>query len=225
MCDALDGVQAFHLRAQQSGQPQSLGHRDQQAGPGVAQNADLAPQMIFDLRESHRGIDRHWNSAGIKDAEKGNEIIDTGRQHQGDAIAGRHVTRNQAARNGARSGCEFGIGQGSKNRRLVLQHGQMQPIGMPRRMPLKNLDQGPRFARRRHRWKGGNSTAFPARPAAVQVPPVPMPARDRGRFPPRQWSEQGAARGMRARSAGSARFEPGCRSPNRARSDWPSERQ
>ena len=50
MRNALDGIQAFHLRAQQSGQPHPLGHRDQQAGPGVAQNADLAPQMIFDLR-------------------------------------------------------------------------------------------------------------------------------------------------------------------------------
>jgi hypothetical protein len=90
----------------------------------------------------------------IKDAKKSSEIIDTGREHQGNAITGRNVTRNQAARKGARSGCKFSICQATKNRRLVLQHGQVQTVRMLRCMPLENLDQGPRFARSRHRWEG-----------------------------------------------------------------------
>src|ERR1019366_4419716 len=73
--------------------------------------------------------------------------------------------------------------------------------------------------------EGQDPTAFPERPAAVQVRPVPMPARGHARSPPRQWSEQGAARGMLARSAGSTRYDLGYRSPNRARSDWTGERR
>ena len=100
----------------------------------------------------------------IKDAKKSSEIIDTGREHQGNAITGRNITRGQAARNGAGSGCEFSICQATKNRRLVLQHGQVQTVGMLRRMPLENLDQGPRFARSRHRWEGRTRRRFKSYP-------------------------------------------------------------
>src|SRR5450759_1613110 len=72
---------------------------------------------------------------------------------------------------------------------------------------------------------GQNPAAPPELPAPAQVRPVPKPARGHARSPPRQWSEQGAARGMRARSAGSTRYDLGYRSPNRARSDWTGERR
>ena len=52
--------------------------------------------MILELRE-HRRVDRHRNGAGTKDAEECDEKVDTGRQHQGNAIRGRNVARDEAA--------------------------------------------------------------------------------------------------------------------------------
>ena len=149
--DALGGIQRFHLRAQQSRKLPALGHRDQEPGTGIAQDAGLAAQMILDLRKPHRRVDRHRNGAGIKNAEESNEKIDAGRQHHGDAVARDDILGDQAASQVAGFGGEFAVCQRAENGRLILQYGQMQTVRMAGRMPFQNLDQGLCFAGSRHR--------------------------------------------------------------------------
>src|SRR5271157_4820905 len=49
--DALESLQDFGLRAEQSGEAPPFRQRDQKPGAGVAQNAGLAAQMLLELRE------------------------------------------------------------------------------------------------------------------------------------------------------------------------------
>ena len=79
--NAFDSVQGLNLGAEEARKPPPLRHRDQYAAAGVAQDGGLAAEMILKLREPHWRIDRHWNSAGIKDPEESDEKIDAGRQH------------------------------------------------------------------------------------------------------------------------------------------------
>jgi hypothetical protein len=78
---ALDGAQLIQLGAQQPCEPLPLWHNDEKAGARVAQDADLAAQVILELRKPHRGIDRHRNRTGVEDAEERNKEVNAGREH------------------------------------------------------------------------------------------------------------------------------------------------
>ena len=118
--DALQSLQDIGLRAEQSCETPPFRQRDQEPSACVAQNAGLAAQMLFDLREPHRRINRDGNRAGIKDAEKGDEEIDSRRQHQGDAISGDDIAHDQAAAHDLRPGGEFAVGERAQDSRFVL---------------------------------------------------------------------------------------------------------
>ena len=76
--------------------PEPLGHRDQHAGAGIAENAGLTAGIVLDLRALHRRIDRHRHRAGIENAEECHEEIDSRRQHERDPIARHDVALDQA---------------------------------------------------------------------------------------------------------------------------------
>jgi hypothetical protein len=131
--------------------------------------------MILELRQPHRRIDRHRNGSGVKNAEERDKKITAGWEHQGNAIPGRNVARNQATPDVARSACKFTVSQCGENRRLVLKYGQVQTVWMPRCMPLKNPDKGLGFARSRHRRevrrrRRFKSYALPPRSGLVHRP-------------------------------------------------------
>jgi hypothetical protein len=108
----------------------------------------------FKLQKPHRRINRNRYCAGTEDAEEGDEKIDACRKHDADPVARRHVMPDQTLCEPLGPGCKFSVGEGAENRRLVLQYGQMQPIGMTCGMPLEHLDQGARFMGGRHCRKG-----------------------------------------------------------------------
>ncbi len=71
-----------HLRSEQVGQHLGFLQRDQHRNLGVAQNACVAAEMVFNLRQPRRRIDRHWNAPGEQDAEKAIEVVCRSGKHQ-----------------------------------------------------------------------------------------------------------------------------------------------
>ena len=112
--------------------------------------------MFFDLRKAHRRVDRNRYCASIENAEEDHEKFDAGRKHHANPVTWRDVARDQTLCDPPGPGCKFSVGEGAENRRLILQHGQMQPIGVSCGMPLKRLDQGARFVGSRYRGKASS---------------------------------------------------------------------
>jgi hypothetical protein len=74
--------QARHLGAQQRRHRLRLRHGDDEGGLGVVEDARVAPEVVLDLRQARRRIDRHGYAAGQQDAEEAGEVVAAGRQHQ-----------------------------------------------------------------------------------------------------------------------------------------------
>ena len=73
----------------------ACGHREQQPGFGVAQDSDTALQVVFELRQARRGIQRHRHAAGIERAVERREELASGRQHHGHRVARRRSHARQ----------------------------------------------------------------------------------------------------------------------------------
>ena len=144
----LHRIERIHLPAQQRRQPQALRHRHQDARAGIAQDAGLPAQVVLDLRQPRRRIDRHRHRAGVEDAEKGDEEFQAGRQHQRDPVARHDVALDQAGGDAPPRHGELPVGQRPKGGERVVEQRDMHPVGMVRHMPLQHLHQGAGFARR-----------------------------------------------------------------------------
>ena len=72
---------------QQDAERTDLRIGNEQVGFGVAQNAPLTPQMLFDLSATKWRIDGHWNGTSREHRKERDEEVSTGRQHDDDAIA------------------------------------------------------------------------------------------------------------------------------------------
>ncbi len=94
--DGGDRAEARHRGGQQARHQQRVVGRDQHRGLRVGEDAPLATQMFFQLRASHRRIDRHRHAAGQQHAVESKEIIGATRQHQGHALADLKAARLQA---------------------------------------------------------------------------------------------------------------------------------
>ncbi len=97
-CGVIDMAQAGHAGLQQAGDDHRLGHRHQQRGAGVVEDAGVAQHMLLELRGARRRVDRHRHRAGAQDAEVGAEVRRRGRQHDGHALARLHAGALQAGR-------------------------------------------------------------------------------------------------------------------------------
>ncbi len=197
--DALDRGQASHLRLQQGRDASPFRNRYQHTRAGVAQDARLTAQVLLQLRQPHRRIDRDRHCASIENGEKRNEEVAARRQHQGDAIAGHDIPLDQALRGFARGLGQLAIGHGCGWRDVILEHSQVQAVRMPGYMPFQDFYQGPRFGGSRHKGER-RCRGYPPGPHARDAP-VPAPGADRRQSPPRLRSHPQAARGRPARSS------------------------
>ena len=82
-----DPAQAGRPCLQQTRHAARLGHGDEDRGFGVGQNARMAANMLLDLRQTRRRIDRHGDAAGSKDAEIRVEVFRAGGQHDRHRLA------------------------------------------------------------------------------------------------------------------------------------------
>ena len=171
-------------------------------GAGVAQDAGLAAQVVLDLRQPRRRIDRHRHGAGVEDAEEGDEEVEAGRQHQRDAVARHDVALDQAGGDAAPGLGELAVGQRPEGRRASSSNSvTCTPVGMVRHVPLQHLDQGAGFARRTRRRHGcvltGSATSAGTRPGRARWR---CRARRGDRAPSRLRRSPGSAGAPKARS-------------------------
>ncbi len=135
------GPQRFAARAQQLRERPRLGHREQQPGFGVAQDSDTALQVVFELRQARRGIQRHRHAAGIERAVERREELASGRQHHGHRVAGAAATLDKARSHRERVDAQPCIGEVRRRAVLRLDRHQ-QPLTMPLGVPVEHVDQG-----------------------------------------------------------------------------------
>ena len=104
--DRLDAFQRLDLALQQHRERAAFRHRDQHARAGVAQDHDLAPHVLLELRHAGRGINRDRHRPRIENAEERGEEIRAGRQHHGNPVARHDVAADQSLRHRARGGLQ-----------------------------------------------------------------------------------------------------------------------
>ena len=206
---------ALDLRVQQATDAAALRNGHQHGGAGVAQNAGLPAQMVLDLRQPHRRIDRNRNGAGIEDAEEGDEEIEAGRQHQRDAVARHDVARDETGRDAARRVGEIAVGQAIGLGRVV---GSKLKWTRSRCCAACQSSASVRVAAS----EAGATSASGRAGSGILAVPSRGRARSRARARPRpsplrrsRRSEAGP--GTRARCAGPIRCVRGCRSRDRDR--------
>ncbi|MNX36152.1 hypothetical protein D3C86_664310 [compost metagenome] len=99
--------------------------------------------MVGDLLAAIGGIERNGNSPGEQGSEEDGEEGALGGKHQGDGLTGSHSLGSESA----------GDGHGFLVKRAVFEvfeaalrpEPEVNAVGMPRDMPLQDLDQGSRF--------------------------------------------------------------------------------
>ena len=123
------------------------GHREQQPGFGVAQDSDTALQVVFELRQARRGIQRHRHAAGIERAVERREELTSGRQHHGHRVTGTAATLDKARSHRKRVDAQPCIGEVRRRAVLRLDRHQ-QPLTMPLGVPVEHVDQGVKRCRR-----------------------------------------------------------------------------
>jgi hypothetical protein len=143
--------QRRRLGPQQCGYPFRLRHGDDEYRFGIGEDACVPPQVILDLRQSCRRIDRHRNAAGKHHAEEARQIVASGGQHQRHRLPRQQAARHQSGGDAARLFEHFAIGEafGTKLARLapdiaVEQH--VRTLRMAFGMPLEDFDQRPRHS-------------------------------------------------------------------------------
>jgi hypothetical protein len=94
-----DLLQGVDPRLQQPRDRPSFGQRDQDRRRAVVEDADLAQQVVLDLVDARRRVDRDRDAAGEQDAEEAEEVIGFGLQHQHDRLAALQAERLETARN------------------------------------------------------------------------------------------------------------------------------
>ncbi|MCY1356146.1 hypothetical protein D9M69_425880 [compost metagenome] len=104
-----DRAEARHLRLEQAGEQLGLGHGDQQADLGVGEDAGLAQQMLLDLRQAQRRVDRHRHAAGQQGTEEAEQEVAPGRQHQRHPLPGAQAAPLQAAGDAQGALAEAGV--------------------------------------------------------------------------------------------------------------------
>ena len=149
-CYALDRIDRCDHRAQYRAKPQSLGYGDQNPRAGIAQNTCLAPRILLDLRKLHRRVDRYRHRADIKNAKERCEEIRSGWKHEGNPIARLDIALDQPGRYGRRRPCKPGVAQCGNNGAVVLEDGSVQPVGVPRHMPIEHFEQSSGLGGRLH---------------------------------------------------------------------------
>ena len=133
--------QRFAARAQQLRERLRLGHREQQPGLGVAQDAGNALQVVFELRQARRGIRRHRHTAGVQRAVERREEVASGRQHHGHRVTGAAAPLGEARSHRERVDAQPCIGEVRRRAVLRLDRHQ-QPLTMPLGVPVEHVDQG-----------------------------------------------------------------------------------
>ena len=108
---------------------------------GIPQYSGLTAQIVLELRQLHRRIDRNRHGTGVENAEKRREEFRAGRQHEGNAIARRDVARNQPGRDRPGRFGQLAVSHGGDDGALVLQNGHVQAVRIARDMPFQDLDQ------------------------------------------------------------------------------------
>ncbi len=229
-----DMAQPGHAGLQQASDDHRLGHRHQQRGAGVVEDAGVPQHVLLELRCARRRVDRYRNSAGAQDAQVGAEVLGRRRQHDGHALARLHAGLLQAGRDGRARVGELAVAERLLG--AVGQTGQVAAIGVLAQMPLEHVEQGLRAARgfvgggggrvgsgrrRLGRVRGRSHRAdghATGRPLGMLAP------RPAGRRPSRHVARSRPASGcrMRARCATATRCAPGCRSRGRGQACWPA---
>ncbi len=137
---------------------------DENARLRVGENAGLATQMILDLRQPKRRINRHGNGAGEQNAEEGDEEVAIRGQHDRDALSGMHAALDQSARHGAGAMIEIPICERFRGARASPQQ-HMPAVAVTLRVTGERIDQCRgldrffhRLEARRHR--AGTSSRF-----------------------------------------------------------------
>ena len=104
----------------------------------------LATQVILDLRQPKRRIDRHGNRAGKQNGEKRDEEVAARRQHDRDPIPRTNAAFDQAAGGGASLAIKLSV---SDRFRPAVQSPQqnMVAVGVTLRMHGERLDQSSRL--------------------------------------------------------------------------------
>ena len=98
----LDRPHALDRRAQEVRQRAALSHCDQQLGLCIGEDRGLTAEMIFELRQPRRRIDRNRDAPCIEYPDEGVEESGACGQHQGDAVARRQSGFQKPARDGER---------------------------------------------------------------------------------------------------------------------------
>ena len=129
-----------NLGLQQEGDRLHLGDGDQDLRAGVGQDFAMPAQMLFDLAGPGRGIEGDRHQSRIEHPEKAEEIIDIGRQHDGDGIP--RFQRQGLQQGGYLPGPLPQLPVADQPFRLALQQEDVAGIGVGSGMLLQHLDEG-----------------------------------------------------------------------------------
>ena len=155
--DGDDVAQIVDLGLEQPRHQCRLGHGDQDHGLGVVQQPDVAEQMLLKLRGPDRWIDRHRHATGQQDAEKAEEVVGAGGQHQGHGLARLQPARLESSGDGARALNQIGVGEGGDDPLVVAVDLDRHPVRIAALMPVQHLQQG------RGALRGFSYRGFPRR--------------------------------------------------------------
>ena len=100
--------------------------------------------MIFDLGAADGWIQGDWNATGQEDAEKGEEVVLAGRQHDGHRRAALEATPLQSGGDPGGAFPEIPIGEG-RPFCLIAVKADMDPVRVLFGVPLQGGDQGQRL--------------------------------------------------------------------------------
>ena len=134
------GVQGFHLRTQHP--PEALGfrHGNQHGAKAIGDDAGVTPQVFPYLAWPPRGIDGNRHPAGHEDAEKAEEIIAAGGQHDDDRLSGLEVSGLQAGGHLLGAFLEAAKSDHLAQAAVAVKL-DVGPVGMDPGVPFKDLDQ------------------------------------------------------------------------------------
>ena len=136
-----DGGQTRYCRLQHAGHRLGLRHGDDEHRFGIGQDVRMPFQMVFDLRQPCRRIDRHRNPACHHHAEKAGQIIASGRQHQCHALPWLQSVRGQAGGDRACRVEQIAVADRVFVMLLVMQQ-YVDPLRLVRDVPFQHVEQG-----------------------------------------------------------------------------------
>jgi len=135
-------AQGVDLSLKQTSHPLRLRRRDQQDRLGVGENPGMATQVILELRRAQRGVDGDRDATGQQDTEKAEQVVTTGGQHDGHALAGQQSARLQTSGQGPRPIGQRRVGDRFGFITFAVQV-DMGALRMIEHMPVEHLRQRP----------------------------------------------------------------------------------